>query len=86
MSSSLHNMFGKNIKSFTEFYSTHIQVSYKRSLSKSPNESNVRIPAGQNGLVLSDLAALRPKKIALKLAMKAATLISLGFSCIWQAP
>ena len=60
-----------------------IEVSYRRSLSKSPNESNVRIPAGQNGLVLSDLAALRPKKIALKPAMKAATLISLGFSCIW---
>ena len=63
-----------NLKYLVFYWILFIEVSYRRSLSKSPNESNVRIPAGQNGLVLSDFAALRPKKMALKPAMKAATL------------
>jgi len=53
---------------------------YKISLSNSPNDIRVKIPAGQNGLVLWDWAALKPKKIALNPAMKAATLMSFGFS------
>ena len=55
---------------------------YRAILSKSPNDNKVKIPAGQNGLVSCDFAALSPKKIALNVAIKAVTLISLGFSCI----